>query len=251
MKHNLLIIIGLFLSIFFIIWLNFFEKYLIPVSLQFDYEKVNTLIETISIAYLTSYIFYSVVVIFKEKQDKKVIFPFIADYTYIAMNNCIHFCSSMRNWAGLKNIESKTGIYNRNNKIYPTEDELNIICSIINPNEKKNKEIELEGFRTIPHFFGVMIKYAIDIDYYLKIVLEKSNFMDTELVRILTDIKTHGYHQWLVSYDKTLVYTAKHRHDNLKVFEKSLLSYFNLFRRLELYAENNLKKYVERESLKQ
>ncbi len=107
----------------------------------------------------------------------------------------------------------------------------------------------LEGFRAIPCFFGIMIKYTHEIDYFISILLDKTAFMEPELVKILTEIKTHGYHQWMLSYDKSLIFTARHRHDNLIVFEESFLGYFSLFRDLETYAEKKLKKFVARKAL--
>ena len=92
------------------------------------------------------------------------------------------------------------------------------MCSIINPNENKNADINIKGLLTIPHFYGIMINYAYKIDYFLKIILEKSRFLDTELLRILTEIQTHGYHQQMLSYDKKSIMTANHRDNNLNIF---------------------------------
>lgn len=251
MKVHKLIINSIFiLSIILIIWINFIENFYFETFIKIDYIKLNRLIETIAVSYLTSFIFYFFIVIIKEKRDKKILLPFIADYVYIAMNNCMYFCFSMRNSAGLESVAMETSIHDRNLNIYPNLEDLRAICSKINPNEDKNEDIGINGLQTIPHFFGAMIHYTYRIDYFLKIVLDKSNFIDIELLRILTDIQTHGYHQHMLSYDKKLVMTAKHRHDNLNIFEKSLLSYFDLFRKLEDYSERNLKNYVERKSLK-
>lgn len=251
MKLHKIIINGLFvLSLILIIWINFFENYFIETTIQIDTEKVNRLIETISIAYMTSFIFYIVVVVLKSKRDEKIILPFVADYVYVALNNCMFFCYSMRSAAGLEYIQTETSIYNRNLNIYPGENDLNTICSTINPNQTINEDIGLEGFTAIPHFFGVMINYTHRIDYFLKIILEKARFMDTELLRLLTNIQTHGFHQHMISYDKSLVLSAKHRHDDLIVFKDSLKSYFDLYLRLEKYTDKELKKYVERKSLK-
>lgn len=245
-----LIINGLFvLSLTIIIWINFFENYYINSIILFDAGKMNRLIETMASAYLTSFIFYLVIVVLKSNEDKKVIFPFIADYIYVTMNNCVLFCSSMRSVAGLKYIQFETGSYNRNLNIYPSENELKIICTKINPNLKINENVGIEGFSTIPHFFGIMINFIHNIDYFLKIVLEKSRFMDIKLLRILTKIQTHGYHQEMLSYEKKMIMTATHRHNNLNIFEKSFQSYFDLYLKLEKYSDKYLKKYVERDSL--
>jgi hypothetical protein len=251
MKIQKRIINGLFyISAILIIWINFFEKYYISTSIDIDFIKFNRLIETIAISYLTSFIFYYIVVVLKENRDKKFIMPFVADYIYVAMNNCRYFCFSMRSVAGLNYIPVDTSIHNRNMDIYPNYDDLKLVCSKINPNKVINKDIGIEGLTIIPHFFGVMINYTYSIDYYIKIVLEKSNFLDIELLRILTDIQTHGFHQNMLTYDKKLIMTAKYHNDNLEVYERPLESYLELFKRLEKYADQNLKKHVQRESLK-
>lgn len=252
MKLYKIIIYGLlFLSIIVIAYINFFENYWISCFKQLDSDKLNRLIEIIAIAYVTSFIFYYVVVVLKENQDKKIILPFVADYTYIAMNNCMMFCSIMRKWAGLEFIQIKNGIHNRSINLYPNSDDLKIICSSINPDEEINEKIGSDGSRRIPHFFGNMIMYSHYIDYYIKIILEKSRFLDTEFIRILTDIQTSGYHQLMVSYDIKSIYNAKeYHHKSLEVYKESFQNYFDIFLKLESYAEKELKKYVERESLK-
>ena len=162
MKLHKIIINGLFvLSLILIIWINFFEIFFIEIAIQIDTEKVNRLIETISIAYLTSFIFYIVVVVLKSKRDEKIILPFIADYVYVVLNNCMFFCFSMRRAAGLAYIETETSISNRNLNIYPNQNDLDTICSTINPNKTINEDIGLKGFTAIPHFFGVMIHIAL------------------------------------------------------------------------------------------
>lgn len=251
MRLHKIIINSLFaLAIIIVVWLNFFKELYIPTSLNIDVDNVNRLIETIAIAYITSYIFYLVINVFKSYQDKKQILPFVADYVYVAMNNCRIFCSSMRSEAGLKFINYENSIHERNNEIYPNNEDIEKICTSINPNKEKEDKTNLPGFVSIPTFFGVMINYVHRIDYFIKIVLEKSMFLDTELIRILTDIQTHGFHQDMMSYEKSMVLTAKHRHNNLKVYKDSMKSYTDLFIKLEKYAEKNLKGYVERESLK-
>ena len=245
------IINGLFvLSLALVVWINFFENYHIEAAFQLDSNKINRLFETIAIAYLTSFIFYLVIVVLKAKQDEKVVLPFIADCIYSAMNNCMFLCASMRSAAGLEDVNFETSIYNRSLDIYPSENDLKLICSNVNPNEVINEDVGLVGLTTIPHFFGEMINYIHRSDYHLRIVLEKSRFLDTELLRLLTDIQTHSFHQRIMSYDKSLVLTAKHRHDTMEVFEKPLESYFALWLKLERYCAVKLKKHVERKSLR-
>lgn len=250
MKYNNILKLLLIFSILSFIILYFFENIRIPVILNINPARINSLIEILSLTFISSFIFYYVVVRLKDKADKKNIYPFIADYTYIMMNNCIYFCDSMRNWAKLENKHFNTGIENRNLNVYPNIDELKQICKNIDPNKEEEDIKSPPGFRAIPHFFGIMIHFTLRIDYFLDILLTKSNFLDTDLLRILTDIKTSGYHQDITSHGRDKILMVKHRHNNLNVYISSLNYYFILFKKLEIYAEKNLKKYVERDSIK-
>lgn len=252
MKQHKLILNGiLIISILLILWIDFIDNVRIPMLISIDYHKVNSLLENISLAYVTSFIFYYIVVKLKENNDRKNIYPFIADYTYVLMNNCMIFSSIMRDYAYIKKESFEPRIDNRNINIYPNPEEIKEICLKINPNELKNQDIGLAGRRAIPHFFGIMINSSVEIDYFLKIIMEKSAYMDTDLLRLLTDIRTSGYHKDMISYGKTAIFSAKHAEANLVVYEKPLEHYFDLFRKLEIYSEKNLKQYVERKVLKE
>lgn len=239
----------LILSIIVVIWIYFFEDYWIPVIINVNADSLNKLIEFLSLAYIASYMFYFIVVYLKEKQERNIILPFIADYSYVLMNNAVVFSTTFKGWDGTLVPNYSSTIYNRDIKSYPTEDEIKELCTKINPNQEKNENTELPGLKIIPHFFGVMIKYSLDINYFLDIILTKSNFLDVTLLRILTDIKTCGYHKNMTSFNREVILIAKHRENNLRGFERSFNHYFNLLRELEIYADKNLKQFVKRESL--
>jgi hypothetical protein len=250
MRHKYILTTFLFICIILIIWLYFFETYRLPALFQINPNNINKLIENLSLAFIASYLFYFIVVFLKEKDERKIIYPFVADYTYILMNIVTQFAYSMKSKAGIIDMAYETSIYNRNFDIYPTKNELDKICNIINPNKKINESNAIPNLITIPHFFGIMIKNSLEVDYYLKIILEKSNHMDVELLSLLTEIKTCDYHKRMTQFDKESLLTAANRHDDLNGYINSFDRYFTLFRELEIYSENNLKKYVKRTSLK-
>jgi hypothetical protein len=156
----------------------------------------------------------------------------------------------MRYCAGEERIKFNTGIHERSLDIYPNDDVLSKMCMSINPNEEYEVRTTTYGFTVIPHFYGKMINFTLRINYYLDLLLAKSHYMDVHLLRILTDIKASGYNFQMSSYGRESVLTAKHRHNNLKVFINSFRYYFNLFKELEKYADKNLRKHVKRESLR-
>ncbi len=252
MTRTFLIYLLLSVSFLIVLWINFFPSFHLEPWWEFSGAVMNKILERLSLAYISAFIFYLIVIKMKEVSERKQMMPFIADHSYVMMNNIRYFAASLRTRGdGFYNNDFATSIHNRNNEVFPNHDEINRYCNLINPNELNQDDDRLPaGFVRVPTFFGLMIKYSLKVDYFLGILLQKSTYMDAELVRILTDIKTSGYHETLCSYGYEGVMNATHRHDHLVVYIDSFNHYFDLIRKLEDYAENKLKKYVERDSLK-
>ena len=136
MRHKYLLTTILLLSLISI-GLLYFGNYRFLNFLNLNSTNLNKLIENLSFAYIASYVFYFIVVYLKEKDEKKVIYPFIADYTYVLMNNAILFASTFRDFGGLERIKLITSIHGRDLNIYPTTEELKILCKDLNPMENK------------------------------------------------------------------------------------------------------------------
>jgi hypothetical protein len=157
----------------------------------------------------------------------------------------------MRSNSGFGYTKFQTSIYDRDLALFPSDEELKEMCAKLNPNDMIKDTKTLKGFTVVPHFYGKMIHFSLRIDYFLDILLVKSDYMDINLYRILTDIKTSAYHQQMSSYSSEAIFNALHRHDHLNVFFQSFRYYFNLFIILEEYSKKHLKKHVSRKSLRQ
>lgn len=222
-------------------------------ELQFDLdpESINRTLDGLSLAYISSYIFYFIVVDLKAREDRKVLYPFIADNIYLMMNNASAIGEHMRDKAKINYDGHDHSIYKRvNSELYPTRDDIKKIGKEVNPNAHTNPDLGMRGFKTIPHLFGLMLKFSYQVDYHLDLILDKATFIDIELLKIISNIKTSRFHIAMMEYDKDQILTAKHRHDNLEAHVRGLNEYFKLFRQLEEYSEKNLQKYVQRVALK-
>lgn len=242
------LILLLFISITIVIWL-YFVDYRIRPCFGLDAANINKLLENLSLAYIGSYVFYIVVVTLKEKEEERIILPLIADNTYFMLNNVIMFTVFFREKGGLPEIKWETGIYKRDMNIYPSKDEINRACTVIKPNDQSEEQIGIPGLVT-PHFFGLMIKFSLSVDYCLNIVLSKSTHLDVRLLKLLSDLKTSRYHREMTEYTKDHILTAKLRHNTLSSFEKGLDEYYKIVREIEIYAGKYLKKHVENYALK-
>jgi uncharacterized protein involved in cysteine biosynthesis len=79
--RNIIIYTLLVLSIIAIGLIYIFQEYRLPLWINTDVNNVNSFIQVLSVAYLSSFFFYFLVVRLKEIESEKVMYPFIADYT--------------------------------------------------------------------------------------------------------------------------------------------------------------------------
>jgi hypothetical protein len=246
--YKRILIILLFISLTIVIWL-YFVNYKMQALFGLDATNINKLLENLSLAYIGSYIFYVVVVTRKEKEEEKVILPLIADNTYFMLNNIIMFTTFFREKGGLPKLKWETGIHSRDMSIYPSKNDINKACSAIKPNDPSEDQIGIPGLVT-PHFFGLMIKFSLSVDYCLNIVLAKSSHLDVKFLKLLTDLKTSLYHREMTEYTKDHILTAKLRNNTLNSFERGFDEYYRIVREIEIYADKKLKKHVENHALK-
>ena len=246
--YKRLLLFLLFISITTVIWL-YFVDYKIWVCCGLDANNINKLFENFALTYIGSYIFYLIVVTLKEKEEKKIILPFIADNTYFMLNNIVMFTTFFREKGGLPKIKWEMGINNRDLSTYPSKDDINKACSAIKPNDESEEKAVISGFVT-PHFFGLMIKFSLSVDYHLDIILAKSFHLDVKFLRLLTDLKTSRYHREMTEYTKDHILTARLRHNTLNSFERSFDEYYKIVREIEVFADKELKQYVEDYALK-
>jgi len=74
-------------SIIIICILYFFEYLKIPVLFNLNPDSVNKLLETISIAYITSFIFYLIVVVTKNIEDKNKVYKILEEPFIVFIND--------------------------------------------------------------------------------------------------------------------------------------------------------------------
>ena len=249
-KHKPVLAILLVCSLILIFLLYFAETVRFDVWFGLNASNVNKLIENLSLGYVASYMFYYIVVVIKEKEDKRIILPLIADYTYVMLNNVVMFSVFFREWGGLDKVNYITSIHNRNLSIYPTKDEINKACAAINPDEAKREAEKFGRLVTIPHFFGLMLKFSLEIDFCLDVLLAKSNHIDLKLLKLVTSLKISRYHNEMMLYKNEPILAAKLNQTSLRTFERSFDEYYKIAIEIEKFAEKELKSYVEREALK-
>jgi hypothetical protein len=235
------------LALALIVWLYFFESLWIPTIKSINYQNMNKLIERLAGGYISSYIFFVVVVLIKAREDKKAIRPIIADHTYMMLNNIMLFANELRTWGKIEKIDYEMTVINRNINIYPTKDEVLQACGKIKPDMDTRELTGIQDLNVNPTFFEIMKTYAYHVDQNLNTVLTLSNHLDLSFLKLLTSLKVSRYHNEMIT---KLMFKNKLGEETFHSFSRGLDEYFQIILKIEKYAEKSLKSYVERPALK-
>ncbi|TDE46752.1 hypothetical protein E0I26_01325 [Flavobacterium rhamnosiphilum] len=181
--------------------------------------KIGNIFYQLSLAYIGSFIFYFIVIYLKEKKDKHLIEPYISLKILAIITNGKILIKVL-------NIESSVLLKNE----YPTKNEMKEMCSKIDPNNK------IKGWYNTT-WIRLCKEYRKESEIEMKSVYEKITFLDSKLVRLLTDIQTSSYYNYY-KFENGNNDTTHHKDLNSDC--ENLYLYIELIKQLEIYAEKNL-----------
>lgn len=235
------------LALALIVWLYFFETLWIPTIKEINYQNMNKFIERLAGGYISSYIFFVVVVLIKAREDKKAIRPIIADHTYMMLNNVMLFAVELRNWGKIQKVDYDMTVKNRNIQIYPSKDEILQACGKIRPDMDNREFTGIKDLSMNATFFEIMKNLSYQVDQNLNTVLSLSGHLDLSFLKLLTSLKVSRFHNEVIT---KLMFKNKFGEETFHSFSRALDEYFRIILSIEKYAKKNLKSYVERSALK-
>ncbi|MGA2298651.1 MAG: hypothetical protein ABSG15_13980 [FCB group bacterium] len=188
-------------------------------------SKIGQIIYNICFAYVSAFIFYFLVVHIKIQKDKDNL------YGYISIN-VAHVIGQAN--AVVLELSKSSNITLKSK--YPTEEELNLILKSI------------VAASNAPLLLGYNGPYANWIQYlnywrdrsnrFSNNVLSKMQFLDSELISILTEIEDCSYFNTLSNF----IHINFINYD-LKIFDKIFYEYLNKIKELENYYDEYLENY--------
>ena len=203
------------------------DFWLIKVPQKFDGgAKIGSIVYRLCISYISAFIFYFLVVHLKNQKDKENIYSYISSKINSIVLDSKDLAQSM-------SIESDVKMEGT----YPTEEELNSICKVINPHSKA------------PLIINRVSNYANWIQY-LNYYKERSNkttqkiylkmhFLDSDLVNLLAKIEDCTYFESIGLMIKIMPIG----NIDLLAFAPELMKYFDLIKDLEKYYNEKLIDY--------
>ncbi|ULF83744.1 hypothetical protein [Vibrio alginolyticus] len=171
----------------------------------------------ICIGMVVSYVFFLIVVQRKELKDKEHIQAFVIP----KLDKILTIYKTQ-----LKELASEAGV--EYDESYLSENAINDIFSRVNPN-KKNKFADIK--RLDRHsWHSYVIQGALDVDQIIKNMYEKINFLEPELVKLLSELEECSY----VGFFKANP-DFKMGNDNMSLHNKHYHSFSLVCEKLEQY----------------
>ncbi len=201
---------------------------LIPKFLVISNRKIEALdiLYELSIAYISAFIFYFLVVYLKEKQDKKNVYGYISQQVSKVI------------WQakGLANSLARGADIHLGDSAFPNQEELAKICNSINPNAMAPLVLGKIGNN------ATWLQFC---EYYInrsnkasEKIMSKLQYIDSELVSKLVKIEECLYFDNILFCNNIWI-----KNPDMWVFQWDLQEYFSLVKELEKYFELHLKKH--------
>jgi hypothetical protein len=225
-KLNILVNIGLFLSILAVL-LNDFVLRDIPELFIYGHD-IGSILSNLSLAYVASYIFYRIVVVEREKIIRKKIYKSVSVITKKVIFHGYYVYSV------LQDDEKLQLNYSASTKI--EMDTFLLQCEIANPNTisrftKQIGELELKRLSKIESLHD---QCCSCVEKEIKRIFMYLPYLEIEHIQLLNDILDSELYK--MDNSLSLIKT----NTNFKVISKYMFDYFTRIRELDKYYETEI-----------
>lgn len=193
-------------------------------------DKIGDIVNKLCLSYISSYIFYFLVVHYKSYQDKRILNDHLYKVSTQIIRESKQMIDSLANAAGHTIKDA-----------FPEDDEIQAICKRVNPSAP-SPVINHTTLKQIS-----WLEFLFNSCQILKVQIEKAlaftPFLDAKLLKCLMDIQSSNFFDLS---NKIMVYSkAGIKNENILLFQNPLIEYFRLIKDLQDYSDKDLKKYLD------
>jgi len=194
-------------------------------------DKIGQILSNLSLAYIASYIFYFVVVVLKEKQDKKNIYLSV----YESTKHLVGRAYSVYNY-----IVASSGTDNqRYDKKTITKEQFKELCKLANPNAiPKNKKLGQPNGQDATYGRFIYNGAVSYVKLYTERIFNYMPFLDSEHVRLINRLYNSNF--FLVA--DSLTWPTKNT--DFSVYADNMFEFLEFVRELDNYNETENKKHI-------
>ncbi len=226
MTQRLILLLLLFASIAIVI-LNDFVLSGTPEFFKYG-DELGQVLSNLSLAYISSYIFYTVVVVMKERSDNKNIHSTV----YKLTKNLVSRAYSVYNEIGM----AAGDLSHDKRKI--TKDDFIELCGKVNPRDGRP---DLKILGGIPGKWGESIYYnsVTYVQRYADRIFNYMPFLDSEYVRLVNKLLDSSF------FSTARLLNENFANTDFSPWASNMYDYLICVRELEQYNESVNKKYID------
>lgn len=223
LSQRYILLLLLFLS-FIIVLLNDFLLSEIPEYFKYG-NKLGQVLSNLSLAYISSYIFYYVVVVLKEKKDKKNIYAAVYELTKHLIGHAYSVYNEI--------IQASGANHQDYNKRTITKEQFINLCKIANPN-KIPPNRKLGPLPGVDANYGKLLYIGAvsNVKHYMVKIFYYMPFLDSEHVRLMNKLDNS------IFFILASILTYPTSNTDFSIYANDLYDYLGYVRELEDYNEN-------------
>ncbi|SCZ01463.1 hypothetical protein [Flavobacterium caeni] len=204
----------------------------IPEKIYFG-NKIGIIVSRISLGYISSYIFYLMVVVMKQKKDKKNIYGAVYNLT----DRIIYNGYAVFNFV----LESAGENPKEYDKAKITKDEYLKICEKADLSQfPENKMLGVPPNLIKANFANfIYVNCVKNVEYYSEKVFTYMPFLDSTFVNLINNLH-HNIFFIRRAHSLTIILNGVGINPHIS---KSMWEYFDLVRKIDDYSQKNLKQY--------
>lgn len=220
--------LGLWISIGIII-LNSFILIDIPEIISRG-AAIGVILTNLCLAYISSYAFYVIVYVSREKEVKKTIHKPIKKSTEKIIFHGLYIIDVL---AADEKI-GRAAIHEKRKSI--SESEYKSLCTLINPNSNSAFSIQVSDLelKTQTKIEALHTQCIVLVKKHIEKALLFLPYLEDEYLEILNEILDSQFH----SFDKTLFFARTNT--NFKVYQNYMYEYLKLILKLEAYYNKSI-----------
>jgi hypothetical protein len=188
-------------------------------------NRIGGIVERLCLSYISSYIFFFLVVHVKSQKDKENLYQYISKKTYRIINNAKSIISDFK----------KEASYQSEN-VYPTLDEVQKMCALINP----HAQAPLILGNNYATWLQYLNYYKENTEENISKIYIKMNFLDSEYLKLIIGVQDCGFFDTIRLFKNREI-----KNTDLSAFAKEIYKYFEHVKLLEKYTDYKLKDYKD------
>jgi len=192
-------------------------------------------LSNLSLAYISSFIFYRIVVVEKEKEIKRTVYKSVNQSTKKLVSSGFYIIDVLAE----DEKRGRNEIHKKRKTI--SEVEYKQLCKKINPNSSSrfSEQIDQLELKTNTKIESIHIQCVKLVKDYLDRIYTFLPYLENKNIEILNEIRDSK----LISMDTQLFFAATNT--NFSVFEDYMYDYFKLIQKLENYYESKIKFFAQ------